>query len=163
MSTKSQADDAIKAAIVPVSSPEEIEAGVRFRHAMKVELELPVHALRDDWAGLETAYFVRRTAEGGAQWYLARVGAEFIGSACAYIDDSWTSTLLVRPQSGWIIGVYVLPGYRRRGIARELTGAALTWLRATQCSEAKLHASPFGRGIYEAMGFALTNEMKLTL
>ena len=163
MSTKSQESDAIKAAIVPISSPAEIEVGVRFRYAMKVELAMPVRELREDWAALETAYFVRRTAEGGAQWYLARVGDEFVGSACAYIEDSWTSTLLARPQTGWIIGVYVLPKFRRRGLARELTGATLAWLRGTQCSEAKLHASPFGRRIYEEMGFALTNEMKLIL
>jgi GNAT superfamily N-acetyltransferase len=77
--------------------------------------------------------------------------------------NSWASTLLEHPQNGWIIGVYVVPNYRRRGIARALTDAALSWLRRTECVNAKLHASPYGRGIYEALGFTLSNEMKLPL
>lgn len=149
--------------IVPVSTPAEIEVGVRFRYAMKVELAMRINLLRADWAARETAYFAKRTAEGGAQWYLAKCGERFVGSACAYVDDSWASALLEHPQNGWIIGVYVVPEYRRRGIAQALTEAALTWLRSTECVEAKLHASPYGRGIYEALGFTLTNEMKLPL
>jgi GNAT superfamily N-acetyltransferase len=163
MSTQRQEHDVEKITIVPVAAPAEIEVGVRFRYAMKVELAMRVNLLRSDWAARETAYFAKRTAEGGAQWYLAKVGEEFVGSACAYVDDSWASTLLEHPQNGWIIGVYVVPQYRRRGIARALTDAALSWLRGTECVEAKLHASPFGRGIYESLGFALTNEMKLSL
>ena len=163
MSTQRQEDDAAKIRIVPVTAPADIEVGVRFRYAMKVELAMRVNLLRADWAARETAYFSKRTAEGGAQWYLAKAGDEFVGSACAFVDDSWASTLLEHPQNGWIIGVYVVPAYRRRGIARGLTDAALAWLRRTECVEAKLHASPYGRGIYESLGFTLTNEMKLPL
>jgi len=163
MSTHSQEHEAEKITIVPVNTPTDIEVGVRFRYAMKVELGMRVNLLRADWAARETAYFARRTAEGGAQWYLAKAGEKFVGSACAYVDDSWASTLLEHPQNGWIIGVYVLPEYRRRGVARALTDAALGWLRGTGCFEAKLHASPFGHGIYESLGFTLTNEMKLPL
>jgi len=163
MSTQRQEHDAAGITIVPVTEPAEIEVGVRFRYAMKVELEMRINLLRPDWAARETAYFAKRTAEGGAQWYLAKAGADFVGSACAFVDDSWASTLVEQPQNGWIIGVYVVPAYRRRGIARALTDAALSWLRRTDCVDAKLHASPYGRGIYEALGFTLTNEMKLSL
>jgi GNAT superfamily N-acetyltransferase len=163
MSTNSQEHSAGKADIVPVRTTADIVVGVRFRYAMKLELEMDVSALRHDWAARETAYFAERTANGGAQWYLARVGEEFVGSSCAYVDDSWGSTLQTRPRTGWIIGIYVLPAHRRLGIARALTNAALGWLRGAGCAEAKLHASPFGRGIYESLGFTLTNEMKLSL
>jgi GNAT superfamily N-acetyltransferase len=163
MSTNSQDHDAATAAIIAVTSAVEIEIGVRFRHAMKTELGMSVAGLRADWAERETAYFAGRTMKGGAQWFLARDGQEFVGSSCAFVDDSWASTLLERPKTGWIIGVYVLPHYRRRGIARALTAAALSWLRGTSCTEVKLHASPYGRGIYESLGFELTNEMKLAL
>jgi GNAT superfamily N-acetyltransferase len=163
MNTPSHQHDADTVSIIPVATPADIEVGVRFRYAMKVELDMRVNLLRPDWAARETSYFAKRTADGGAQWYLAKAGEKFVGSACAYVDDSWASTLLVHPQNGWIIGVYVMPEYRRRGVARALTDAALSWLRGTECVEAKLHASPYGRGIYEALGFTLTNEMKLPL
>jgi len=163
MSTNSQESDAGKAIIVPVSTTADIGVCVRYRYAMKIELGMNVSALRRDWAARETAYFAVRTANGGAQWYLAREGEAFVGSACAFVDDSWASTLQTRPRTGWIIGVYVLPAHRRHGIARALTDAALSWLRGAGCAEAKLHASPYGRGIYESIGFTLSNEMTLAL
>jgi GNAT superfamily N-acetyltransferase len=163
MSTQRQEHDAANIEILPVTASADIEVGVRFRYAMKVELAMRIKLLRPDWAARETAYFAKRTAEGGAQWYLAKAGDEFVGSACAYVDDSWASALLEHPQNGWIIGVYVVPACRRRGIARALTDAALNWLRQTACVDAKLHASPYGRAIYESLGFTLTNEMKLSL
>jgi GNAT superfamily N-acetyltransferase len=163
MSTNSQGDDAESVAVVAVTTSQDIEIGVRFRYAMKMELGMSVARLRQDWSARETAYFAKRTADGGAQWFLARVGEEFIGSSCAFVDDSWASTLLERPKTGWIIGVYVLPDFRRRGIARALTDSALSWLRSTSCTEVKLHASPYGRAIYESFGFELTNEMRLAL
>ncbi len=149
--------------IVAAGKPGEIEIGVRFRYAMKLELGMDVDGLRPDWAERETDYFVQRTAAGGAQWHLARTGAEFVGSTCAFVDDGWQAALRHRSSIGWIIGVYVLPEYRSRGVARELTRASVEWLRGTGCKKAKLHASPFGRGIYEALGFTDSNEMELTL
>jgi GNAT superfamily N-acetyltransferase len=163
MSTNSQEEPPSSPSIVAATTAGEIEVGVRYRHAMKVELGLPVESLIADWAERETAYFIRRTAEGGAQWYLARDGAAFVGSSCAYIDDSWQAQLHVRPHIGWIIGVYVVPEYRRRGIARSLTTAAVDWLRASGCRRAKLHASPYGREIYVDLGFTSGNEMELGL
>jgi GNAT superfamily N-acetyltransferase len=149
--------------IVAVSTPADIEVGVRFRYAMKLELSMDVSGLLPDWAERETAYFVGRSANGGGQWHLARIDGEFVGSSCAYVDDGWPSTLLRRSANGWIIGVYVRPEFRGRGIARALSSASVEWLRGTGCKKAKLHASPFGRGIYESLGFTSSNEMELTL
>ena len=164
MSTISQAGDAASAFdIVAVTDPGDVEMGVRFRYDMKLELNMDVGGLLLDWAERETQYFVRRTAAGEAQWHLARIGEEFVGSSCAYVDDGWHSTLVRRSTIGWIIGVYVRPEFRGRGIARALSSASVEWLRGTGCKKAKLHASPFGRGIYESLGFKDSNEMELPL
>ena len=164
MSTISQVNEVPEAfEIVAVSAPADIEVGVRFRYAMKLELGMDVSGLLPDWAQRETRHFVERTATGGAQWYLARVNGDFVGSSCAYVDDGWHSTLVHRSTIGWIIGVYVRPELRGRGLARALSSAAVEWLRGTGCKKAKLHASPFGRGIYESLGFTDSNEMELTL
>jgi GNAT superfamily N-acetyltransferase len=164
MSTISQVHETPKPfEIVAVSTPADIEIGVRFRYAMKLELDMDVGGLLPDWAERETGYFVGRTANGGAQWHLARINSEFVGSSCAYVDDGWHSKLVRRSANGWIIGVYVRPEFRGRGVARALSSASLEWLRGTGCKKAKLHASPFGRGIYESLGFTNSNEMELTL
>jgi aminoglycoside 6'-N-acetyltransferase I len=51
--------------------------------------------------------------------------------------------------------VYVEPGWRRRGVGRELLEAALAWGRQKGCLEADLNvlAGNPARGLYEGLGF----------
>jgi len=62
---------------------------------------------------------------------------------------------------GNILNVYTVPGFRRQGIARRLMGVALDWCRAHGIRAVILHASDDGRALYESLGFAPTNEMRL--
>jgi len=64
---------------------------------------------------------------------------------------------------GNILNIFVRPEDRRRGIARELTRAALDWCRANAIDHVMLHSSVDGRHLYESLGFVATNEMRLLL
>jgi len=64
---------------------------------------------------------------------------------------------------GNILNVYTHPDFRRRGLARELMKAALDWCGKNGVDTVILHASPAGRTLYESMGFAPTNEMRVRL
>jgi len=64
---------------------------------------------------------------------------------------------------GNILNVYTVENFRRRGLARELMDAVLAWCRENGIDTIVLHASPEGRSLYDAMGFAPTNEMRLKL
>jgi len=64
---------------------------------------------------------------------------------------------------GNILNVYTHPNFRRRGLARELMQAALGWCKQNGVDTVILHASPAGRALYESMGFAPTNEMRVRL
>jgi RimJ/RimL family protein N-acetyltransferase len=64
---------------------------------------------------------------------------------------------------GNILNVYTNPDFRRQGLARELMQAVLLWCRDNCIDTIILHASPAGRTLYEALGFAPTNEMRLRL
>lgn len=55
---------------------------------------------------------------------------------------------------GWIGMMLVDPEYRRRGIATRLLSVALDYLRAAGIAAIKLDATPAGRPVYEAIGFA---------
>jgi GNAT superfamily N-acetyltransferase len=46
------------------------------------------------------------------------------------------------------------------GLARALMYEILAWARATGLESLVLHTSPDGRALYEALGFAATNEMR---
>jgi predicted GNAT family acetyltransferase len=61
-----------------------------------------------------------------------------------------------------VLNVYVEREWRRRGIAGALMRTLLDDLAARGIRRIILHASPEGRRLYERLGFAQTNEMRLT-
>jgi GNAT superfamily N-acetyltransferase len=67
---------------------------------------------------------------------------------------------LLDGRQGLIVNVFVEREYRRQGVARALTEAALDWGREASLVSIVLHASPAGRPLYEALGFVATNEMR---
>jgi GNAT superfamily N-acetyltransferase len=64
---------------------------------------------------------------------------------------------------GYIWGVYVEPAYRHQGIGKQLTRRSLQHLKSIGCTHAVLNASPFGKSLYEQLGFMDSNLMRLTL
>jgi len=73
------------------------------------------------------------------------------------------------PRPGWpnggeeayILNVYTEPEHRRRGLARQLLTAILACCQERHSALVSLHASDEGRALYESLGFASTNEMRL--
>jgi len=64
---------------------------------------------------------------------------------------------------GNILNVYTAKNFRRKGLARQLMDTVLLWCRENGIDTIVLHASPAGRSLYDGMGFAATNEMRLKL
>jgi len=64
---------------------------------------------------------------------------------------------------GNILNVYTQPAFRKMGLARRLTQAAMEWCRSNRIDTVILHASEEGRGLYESLGFQSTNEMRIGL
>jgi GNAT superfamily N-acetyltransferase len=62
-----------------------------------------------------------------------------------------------------VLNVYTEPEFRRRGIARQLMEIVIAWCREQGLRSVSLHASDFGRALYEDLGFRQTNEMRLYL
>ena len=67
---------------------------------------------------------------------------------------------LLLGQQGLIVNVFVAHAWRRQGIARALTEAALIWGRQAGLASIVLHASSAGRPLYDALGFVPSNEMR---
>jgi GNAT superfamily N-acetyltransferase len=63
----------------------------------------------------------------------------------------------------YLLNVYTYSEFRKRGLARELTQKAIDYCRAEGFKVLWLHASKYGRPLYESMGFEATNEMKLII
>ena len=63
----------------------------------------------------------------------------------------------------YLLNVYTYPEFRKRGLARQLTQKAIDYCRAERFNVLWLHASKYGRPLYESMGFETTNEMRLII
>ena len=63
------------------------------------------------------------------------------------------------PARAYLLNFYTEPAWRGKGLAGELLRAALGEVKRRGIGVATLHASKFGKPIYEKYGFVATNEM----
>lgn len=68
-----------------------------------------------------------------------------------------------RADRAYLWNVYTYPEFRKRGLARLLTQRSIDYCRQEGHRVLWLHASEYGRPIYESLGFQSTNEMKLII
>ena len=84
---------------------------------------------------------------------VAVADGRFVGMARGYLGPSEE----LQPQTVvWLIGVYVEPAWRRRGIARALSAEVVGWARERGVAEVHLHVADWNqaaRRIYEELGF----------
>lgn len=113
-----------------------------------------------DWRERFVAYFSAQICNGDAAYFVALEGERIVGTAGALLTDGYPAAIHGM-RNGYIFGVRVDPAYRGKGIATQLTQRAIAFLEARKPWAIRLHASPFGRPIYEKLGFTPTNEMQV--
>jgi GNAT superfamily N-acetyltransferase len=85
-----------------------------------------------------------------------------IGSVALMIFPRLPSPTLQLRQEGYLQNVFTDPNFRGRGVATALVAAAIAKARALGMARIRLHATPEGRPVYAAAGFASRNdEMEL--
>ena len=62
------------------------------------------------------------------------------------------------PRCGFIFNVYTQPEHRKQGLARRLMDVIHESCRAEGIERVVLNASTFGKPLYDAMGYVVTNE-----
>ena len=109
-------------------------------------------------------FFAQALAQGWYRAWLAQNAAGEVVAGGGILILPWPShprdSQTRRPM---IVNVYTEPAYRRRGLARRLMVAMLDWLRQEGYGTVSLHASDYGRPLYESLGFQATNEMRMQL
>ncbi|MBK9990369.1 MAG: GNAT family N-acetyltransferase [Verrucomicrobia bacterium] len=121
--------------------------------------------LADDWRELTRNLYIEGYHNGSIAHFGWLEDGRIVATAGVMIRDDFPFFTFKARRYGWIMDVYVLPEYRRRGYARLLTEHTLTWLREKGVPLARLSASAQAKqaGLYERMGFTTTNEMRLWL
>lgn len=114
-----------------------------------------------DWRERLSRFFADGITEGRQGWFVFRDGTgEPVACASALIGE--TSMVQVE-RIATIGGVYVQPSYRRQGVARRLTEAAIEWARDNGCTLVRLTAGEPAAELYRSMGFTPGREMILRL
>lgn len=150
--------------------------GIRIREASQVDLETILHHRRsmfrdmaegtvdelDRMVEVARPWLKKALADGSYQHWLAIDGGGRVAGGGGILLSPWPAN----PhdpctERAIILNVYTEPDFRRRGIARQVMQAILAWVQARGLRSVNLHASPEGRHLYEALGFAQTNEMRL--
>jgi GNAT superfamily N-acetyltransferase len=95
-------------------------------------------------------------------WFALAEGR--IVGGCAVATTLWPPHPWdTRSRRAYVLNLYVYPEHRRKGVARLLIQTTLDWCKTEGFGTVSLHASKFGRELYESFGFAQTNEMRLTI
>jgi GNAT superfamily N-acetyltransferase len=84
-----------------------------------------------------------------------------VGGAGLWVIDWPPHFMDAEPQRAYLLNFYVAPEMRRHGLARELLALAVAEAKARGIVVVTLHASKFGKPLYEKAGFKLSNEMML--
>ncbi|HYB53590.1 MAG TPA: GNAT family N-acetyltransferase [Thermoanaerobaculia bacterium] len=70
---------------------------------------------------------------------------------------------LGRGEMPYILSMYTEPAYRGRGVASRIVRAMVRWARGRRYGRIVLHASRFGRPVYNRLGFEDGSEMRMDL
>ena len=104
-----------------------------------------------------------RLADGRYVGFLLEEGDAALASAGIHFNDFPPHFLHVEQGRAYLLNFYTAPNARGRGFAKQLLVACVAACRDRGNNVIVLHASPFGRPIYEKFGFTKTNEMMLKL
>ncbi|MDB5045912.1 MAG: family N-acetyltransferase [Deinococcus sp.] len=95
-------------------------------------------------------------------WIVEHDGVAVAGAGLMILD--WPPHFIdPQPFRSYLLNVYTHPQHRGRGLAQRLTQMALEETQRRGIRIMSLHASEFGRPLYEKLGFKPTNEMRIVL
>ncbi len=139
---------------------------VRHRHAMFADMGTGTLASRDAMDVTFAPYVARALGDGTYRGWLAQTDEGRVVAGGGLIVHEWPASprdAQPQPRRAYILNMYTEPEYRSRGLARRIMNAMLDCCRAEKFGSVMLHASDAGRPLYESLGFAPTNEMRLRL
>jgi GNAT superfamily N-acetyltransferase len=106
--------------------------------------------------------WVRAKLEDGSYvGWLTEEGGRLVAGAGLWIMDWPPHYMDAEPRRAYLLNFYVAPEMRGRGLARELLALAVAEAKSRRTRVVTLHASKFGKPLYERNGFQMSNEMML--
>jgi signal transduction histidine kinase len=86
-------------------------------------------------------------------WLMVDAQDTVVAGAGVWIREGIITPVDLSGKQGLVVNVYTNQDVRRRGLARQLMGALLTWCEANGIHNVLLRASADGKALYSALGF----------
>jgi len=145
--------------VIAPATKEELTLAANLRFAMAVEGGANWDVEHPGWRERYVEYFSKKQDDNLGEHFVARWGDQVVGMAAVSVPEDYHA--FVRGKfSGRINSVYVMPEYRRRGIARALMRATMEWLKRRGCVGVRLNSSEDGLALYQSLGFKPRREME---
>jgi GNAT superfamily N-acetyltransferase len=149
--------------VIREASTADIPEILRQRRGMYVDMGYTDEPKLEAMASLSASYLANAMSDDSFHAWLAHSGEHAVGGGALIISPWLAHPYDLECRRATILNVYVYPEYRRRGLARRLMETMIGWCRSEGFAGVTLHASDDGRHLYEALGFELSNEMRLKL
>ena len=91
-------------------------------------------------------------------WVAVEHSGEVVGGGGLIVIPWPPGPMTMDPRCGFIFNVYTAPAYRKQGLGRRLMDAMHDWCRTEGIERVVLNASTFGKPLYDAMGYVVTDE-----
>ncbi len=131
------------------------------RRAMFEDAVLPLPTTLEAMQARFEPWVRERLANGSYRGWIAERGGEAVGGAGLWVMEFPPHFLDVEAARGYLLNFYVAPAFRGAGLARRLLALCVEEGQRLGLRVLTLHASKFGRPLYEQYGFRNNNEMIL--
>lgn len=109
-------------------------------------------------------YFRHAIPSGQFFAYVAIAKSQIVAASGLVYHDHPPSHFHPTGREGYIMNMYTVPAWRRRGISTKLVQMLIEHARKNRCDRVSLHTHPQGKSIYTKVGFVpIDTEMRLTL
>jgi GNAT superfamily N-acetyltransferase len=116
----------------------------------------------DRMVEVATPWLAQALAEGSYRHWIAVDASGRTAGGGGVLLNAWPpSPEFPCAKRAVILNVYTEREFRRQGIAQQIMGTILAWVKEQGFGAVNLHASDEGRALYEKLGFENTNEMRL--
>ena len=144
-----------------LATAEDAELIVEQRRRMFVEMGLPDDARMRAMMENFVPWVRAKLKDGSYLGWLTSADERVIAGGGMLLMDFPPHWRDARPMRAYLLNFYVDPEFRGRGLAQGLLKAAVEEARRREIKVVSLHASKFGKPLYERSGFEISNEMVL--
>ncbi|MES2780782.1 MAG: GNAT family N-acetyltransferase [Bacteroidota bacterium] len=105
-----------------------------------------------------TNYFAKATGENSCISYIAKCDGEVAGIGSVHLREMPGNLKNPSGKWGYIMNMYTLPAYRRKGICKGILNALVADASQQGITGFELHATLEGEKVYKQEGFIIHNE-----